>query len=89
MDTWVWIVIAIGAVLLVLILVLAARRANERRIATKRVEAGELRQQAESRSRRADERQAIAQEQAEEARLERLRAEEAAQRASRVDPDVD
>jgi HAMP domain-containing protein len=89
MDTWVWIVIAIGAVLLVFILVLAARRANERRIETKRVEARELRHEAKARSTRAEEREALAEEQAEQARQERMRAEEVSQRASRVDPDID
>ena len=51
MDTWVWIVIAVGAVLLLILLGIGARRARDRRIAHKRVEARELRQEAGTRAR--------------------------------------
>jgi Flp pilus assembly protein TadB len=89
MDVWVWIVIAVAAVLLVGLVIFAGRRARDRRIENKRVEARELRQEAEMRTRRADERELVAQEQAEQAQRERSGAEEAAERARRVDPDVD
>jgi flagellar biosynthesis/type III secretory pathway M-ring protein FliF/YscJ len=89
MDAWVWIVIAVAAVLLVGLVIFAGRRARDRQIESKRVEAQELRQEAETRARRAEERELVAQEQAEQARRERSSAEEAAERARRVDPDVD
>ncbi len=89
MDVWVWIVIAVAAVLLVGLVIFAGRRARDRRIENKRVEARELRQEAEMRGRRAEERELVAQEQAEQAQRERRGAEEAAERARRVDPDVD
>jgi hypothetical protein len=52
MDTWVWIVIAVAAVLVVALLLLSARRARERRLESKRSEALELRKQAEAKSQR-------------------------------------
>ena len=89
MDTWVWIVIIAAAVIVVLLLLWAATRGRQRRLETKRLEAGELRQEAELRARRADERQALAEEQAEAARRERVEAESRLERADQVDPDVD
>jgi Flp pilus assembly protein TadB len=89
MDVWVWIVIAVAAVLLIGLVVFAGPRARDRRVENKRVEAQELRQEAKMRARRAEERELVAQEQAEQARRERSGAEEAAERARRVDPDVD
>ena len=89
MDVWVWIVIAVAAVLLVGLVIFAGRRARDRRIENKRVEARELRQEAEMRGRSAEERELVAQEQAEQAQRERRGAEEAAERARRVDPDVE
>jgi Flp pilus assembly protein TadB len=89
MDAWVWIVIAVAAILLVGLVIFGGRRARERQIENKRVEAHELRQEADMRARRAEERELVAQEQAEQAQRERSGAEEAAERARRVDPDVD
>jgi hypothetical protein len=48
-----------------------------------------LRETAAEGARRADEREALAREAAEQAQLDRARAEEASQRAAEVDPDRD
>jgi flagellar biosynthesis/type III secretory pathway M-ring protein FliF/YscJ len=89
MDTWLIVVIVIVAVVVLALLAWAATRGRERRIESKRAEAGELRQEAQSRAQRADERQALAEEQAEQARRERLEAESRLERADDVDPDTD
>jgi flagellar biosynthesis/type III secretory pathway M-ring protein FliF/YscJ len=89
MDTWVWIVIAVGAVIVVGLLLLGAVRARERRLEAKRGEAWELRQQAEAKAQRAEHRASVADELAEGARAERREAEVAARRADEVDPDAD
>lgn len=87
MPIWVWILIAIGALVLLAVLLLGGRRAKEKRTVQKREEAHELRREAEVRTQRAEEREAVAQEQADEARAERKQAAEVAERAGRVDPD--
>lgn len=89
METWVWIVIAVAAVILVGLLILAARRAQQGRLENKRGEARELRQQAEATEQRAEHRAATADELAERAQTERREAEVAARRANEIDPDVD
>jgi FtsZ-interacting cell division protein ZipA len=88
-DTWVWIVIAVGAVIVLGLVLLAARRAREERLERKRSEALELRKQAEAKTQRAEHRASTADELAERARVERQEAEVAARRADEVDPDVD
>jgi FtsZ-interacting cell division protein ZipA len=87
MASWIWILVAIGALILFAVLLLGGRRARERRIVQKREKAQELRREAEVRTRRAEERETVAQEQADQARAERKHAAEAAERAARVDPD--
>jgi ABC-type protease/lipase transport system fused ATPase/permease subunit len=89
MATWIWIVIAIGAIVLSAVLALGGRKASERRVVKRRQEAQELRQEAEVRTRRAEEREALAQEQADRAEAERKEAAEVEARAARVDPDRD
>jgi FtsZ-interacting cell division protein ZipA len=89
MATWVWILIVIGALVLLGVFLLGGRRAREKRLVQKREQAHELRQEAEVRTRRAEEREAVAEEQAEQARTEREQAAEVAERAARVDPDRD
>ena len=89
MATWVWILIAVGALVVLAALLLGSRRAREKRVVQKREQADELRQEAEVRTRRAEEREAVAEEQAEQARAERKQAAEVAERAARVDPDRD
>jgi uncharacterized coiled-coil DUF342 family protein len=61
---------------------MAARRAQVRRREEKRVEARELREQADSQARKADEL-------AQQARTGRQEAQLAAQRANEIDPDVE
>jgi Tfp pilus assembly protein PilO len=89
MDTWLIIVIIVVAVVVLALLAWAVTRGRQRRLEGKRVEATELRQEAQSRVQRADERQALAEEQAERARRERAEAESRLERADEVDPDVD
>jgi flagellar biosynthesis/type III secretory pathway M-ring protein FliF/YscJ len=89
MDVWIWIVIAVAAVIVLGLIVFAMRRARERRLEAKRQEAFELRQQAESKVLRAEHRTSVADELAERARKERREADLVAQRADEVDPDVD
>jgi hypothetical protein len=87
MDTWVWILIAVGAVVVLGVLLVGGRRARERRLESKRSEAAELRADASTRAARAEEREALAEEQAERARRERVEADEVARRADEIDPD--
>ena len=65
MATWIWLLIVLGALVLVAVLLFGGRRAKERRVVQRREQARELRQEAEVRRRRAEEREAVAQEQAE------------------------
>ena len=89
MPTWLWIVIGIAAfVVLVAIALPVGRRARDRRVAQKRTQAQELRDEAQRRLATAGQREAVAQQQTERARRERGAAEEAARRAADVDPDV-
>lgn len=101
MDTWVWIVIAVAAVILVGA-VIAARTGRQRRVESKREEAGVLRDRAavreqkaeraeadaEREAREARRRQELAEQRAEEARRERDAAQTTAARADDVDPDA-
>jgi hypothetical protein len=89
MATWIWIAIAVGALILVALLALGGRKASERRVVKKREEARDLRQEAEVRTRRAEEREALAQEQADRAEAERREAAEVGARAAEIDPDTD
>jgi len=89
MATWIWIAIAVGALILVALLALGGRKASERRVVKKREEARDLRQEAEVRTRRAEEREALAQEQADRAEVERREAAEVGARAAEIDPDTD
>jgi FtsZ-interacting cell division protein ZipA len=89
MATWIWILIVIGALVLIAVLLFGGRRAKEKRVVKKREQARELRQEADVRTRRAEKREAVAQEQAEQARQERKEAAEVSERAARVDPDRD
>lgn len=89
MATWIWIVIAIAAVVVLGVLLVGGRKAKERRVGEKREQAQELRQQAEQRHRRAKERESLAQELADRAKAEREEGDKAAAQAARVDPDRD
>jgi hypothetical protein len=90
MATWTWIIIAIAAVAVVGFLAvygfsLVGRRRAERR----RAEARVLRQEADERTRRAEEREAVAGHIADEARAEREHAQKLAKRAGKLDPAPD
>lgn len=79
----------VAALVLIAALVVGGRRARERRLGQRRRQAEGLRETAAEGARRADEREAVAREAAEQAQLDRSRAEEATRRAAEVDPDRD
>jgi F0F1-type ATP synthase membrane subunit b/b' len=83
------VILVIAALLVLVIALVAGRRAKERQLEGRREEAQELRSDAEAQAYRADERASIAEEQAEQARRERADAEEQARRADELDPDVE
>jgi Flp pilus assembly protein TadB len=89
MATWVWIVIAVAALVVLGLLLWSAQKARERRLESKRTEAVELRRQAEAKVQRSEHRASVADELAERARVEREEAQVAARQADEVDPDVD
>jgi FtsZ-interacting cell division protein ZipA len=85
MAAWIWILIAIGALVVVALLVFGARRSRDRR--QRREQVRELRQEVDTRTRQAEERERVAQEQVQEARESRRIAAEVGARADRLDPD--
>ena len=87
-STWLWVVLAIAAIVVVAVVLLGATKGRQRRVEKKREEAAELRQEAQERVSGAGRREAVAQQEAERARREREAAEEAARRADEIDPDV-
>jgi biopolymer transport protein ExbB/TolQ len=103
MDTGVIVAIAVGALILIALLVVLARRARERKFEARREEAAEHRLEGQIRGARADRQeaaaeesgarakaeQATAREQAARARQERELAEGRHEHARQVDPDVD
>jgi flagellar biosynthesis/type III secretory pathway M-ring protein FliF/YscJ len=96
MDAWVWIVLAVIAVLVIAGIVFAATRGRQRRLESRREEASALRDRAEMRTEQAEQRAAAAEQRrreadahAEEAKREREAADAAARRADELDPDVD
>lgn len=89
MDTLVWIVIAVLAIVgLVIVALILRRNTGARRRDRKRAEAGELRQEAQQRMGTAGQREAAAKQELEGARRERDAADDALRRADDVDPDV-
>jgi uncharacterized protein HemX len=90
MATWIWIVIAIAAVVGLAVLVFGGRKVKQRRVVSQqREQAQGLREEAEQRHRSAKERESLAQELAERAKAERKEGDKAAAQAARVDPDRD
>jgi Flp pilus assembly protein TadB len=87
MATWIWIVIAVAAVIVLAVAVFGGRRAKQRRVVKQREQAQTLREEAQQRHRTAKERENLAQELAERAKSERKAGDEAAAHAARVDPD--
>ena len=88
MDWWIWLLIILGVLLLVGIIVVGGRAAREKQLEGKRVEATELRREAEQQSESAEQRERMAAEEADRARREREAAEERARRADEIDPDL-
>jgi FtsZ-interacting cell division protein ZipA len=85
MAAWIWILIAIG-VLVVLGLVIFGVR-NNREKAQRREQAQELRQEADTRTQQAVERERVAEEQVKQAKEARRVAAEVGARADHIDPD--
>lgn len=89
MDTWLIIVIAVAAVLVVGIALWALSRSRNRQLEERRVEAGDHREKSELQSLRAREREQAAKDELERAQTEREVAQAHARRADEVDPDVE
>jgi FtsZ-interacting cell division protein ZipA len=87
MAAWVWVVIAIGVLVVLGLIVFGARRNREK--TQRREQAQELRQEADTRTQQAEERERVAQEQVKQAKEARKVAAEVGARADHVDPDVD
>jgi uncharacterized protein HemX len=89
METWMWIVIAVVAVLVVAgVAFLVVQRSGERKVEQKREEAEGLRHEAEERRAQAGRREATAEQEARRAERERAASEDALSRADEIDPDV-
>ena len=80
MATWIWIVIAIGALLVLGLLIFGSLRARDKKLTEWREQAQELRQEADRRARVAEGHEL-------EAREARREAAEVGARADRLDPD--
>jgi Flp pilus assembly protein TadB len=90
MDAWVWIVIIAAAVIVIAAIAwYANQRMRERRLAKRRAQAQDLRREAAAGFGRAQERQALADEQVTRAEKERVAAQQTAERAHRIDPDTE
>ena len=87
MATWTWIIIGIAAAAVVgFLAVYGLSLVGRRRVERRRAEARVLRQEADERTRRAEEREAVAGHIADEARAEWEQAKKLAQRAGKLDP---
>ena len=89
MASWIWIVIAIGALVVLALIVFGAMRTRQRQLEERREQAQELRQQAEMHAQEAEERERTAREHAHQAQASREVAAEVGARADRLDPDRD
>jgi cytoskeletal protein RodZ len=85
MAAWIWILIAIGVLIVLGLLVFAAMRGREN--AKRREQVQELRQEADTHTRQAEERERVAHEQQQRARESRKVAAEVGARADALDPD--
>jgi FtsZ-interacting cell division protein ZipA len=70
MDIWVWILIAVVVLVVIGVALWLAQRRREQMLEEKRHEAAELRETASAQSRRADEREALARETAQQAEVD-------------------
>jgi FtsZ-interacting cell division protein ZipA len=87
MAAWIWILIAIGALVVLALVIFGVR--NNREKAQRREQAQELRQQADTHTQQALERERVAQEQVEQAKESRKVAAEVGARADQIDPDAE
>lgn len=87
MATWIWILIAIGVLVVLGLVVVGALRGRETK--QRREHAQELRQEADTRTQQAVERERVAQEQVQQAKESRRVAAQVGARADQVDPDTD
>jgi flagellar biosynthesis/type III secretory pathway M-ring protein FliF/YscJ len=85
MAAWIWILIAIGVLVVLGLIVFGAMRGREK--AQRREQAQELRRQATAQTQQAEERERVAQEQVQQARDARKVAAEVGARADQIDPD--
>jgi FtsZ-interacting cell division protein ZipA len=85
MAAWVWILIAIGVLVVLGIVVFGAKRNREK--TQRREQAQELRQEADTRTQQAVERERVAEEQVRQAKEARKVAAEVGARADHIDPD--
>ena len=87
MAAWIWILIALGVLVVLGLTVVGALRGREKK--QRRGQAQELRQEADTRTQQAVERERVAQEQVEQAKESRRVAAEVGARADQIDPDLD
>ena len=87
MAAWIWILIAIGALVVLGLVVFGARRNREK--TQRREQAQELRQKADTHTQQAEERERVAQEQVQQAKEARKVAAEVGARADHIDPDAE
>ena len=85
MAAWIWILIAIGALVVLALVIFGVR--NNREKAERREQAQELRQQADTHAQQALERERVAEEQVKQAKESRRVAAEVGARADHIDPD--
>ena len=85
MAAWIWILIAIGVLVVLGLAIFGALRGREK--TQRREQAQELRQEADTRTRQAEERERVAEEQVRQARDARKVAAEVGARADDIDPD--
>ena len=87
MAAWLWILIAIGALVVLALVIFGVR--NNREKAQRREQAQELRQQADTHTQQALERERVAEEQVKQAKESRRVAAEVGARADHIDPDAE
>jgi LPXTG-motif cell wall-anchored protein len=84
-----WVLIVIGVIIVLGLVYFLVRKRREQQLEENRAQAGELRQTADTRERKAEQARLAAEEQAERARKEQAAADEHRRQAAEVDPDVD
>ena len=85
MAAWVWVLIAIGVLVVLGVVIFGMKRNRE--MTQRRAQAQELRQEADTRTQQAEERERVAEEQVRQAKEARKVAAEVGARADHIDPD--